>query len=263
MTPITFPSERMGALSIFWMDSGSSELIFTPSKTAACRATMKLLSISGRLSRAVRAARAELLERGMNPTFFRASGTRKWRWRQRVETPMMATSSFRTESVLAIFSATEVRENCDALPSSALKAVAMRSSSVTRPEVALIGSLFSCWICGQQWFGPADPIRHYSIFVRVCAAQQEDSELFVPAERTVQLASPQTTAYTDFAAISQHSSGFARRKPVRTYAAERACPQRKPSLIPVTSSESFIPLPVYFPSGRSWRNISGRTAPRW
>src|SRR6266481_767921 len=138
MTPITFPSERMGALSIFWMDSGVSELVFTPSKTAACRATVKLLSISGRLSRAVRAARAELLERGMNPTFFRASGTRKWRWRQRVETPMMATSSFPTERVLAIFSATEVRENCDALPSSAFKAVAMRSSSVTRPAVELI-----------------------------------------------------------------------------------------------------------------------------
>src|SRR6266850_435445 len=176
MTPITFPSERMGALSIFWMDSGASELIFTPSKTAACRATVKLLSISGRLSRAVRAARAELLERGMNPTFFRASGTRKWRWRQRVETPMMATSSFPTESVLAIFSATEARENCEALPSSAFKAVAMRSSSVTRPAVELIWSLFFGWICGQLWFGPADPIRHYSIFKCVHEVRQEDFE---------------------------------------------------------------------------------------
>src|SRR5467141_3551739 len=168
MTPTTFPSARMGALRIFVMDSAASEVSFTTSKTVAGRVTVKLLSISGRLSRAVRAARAELLERGMKPTFFSASGTRKWRWRQRVETPMMATSSFRTDRVLAIFSATEARENCEALPSSALKAVAMRSSSVTRPEVALIWSLFYWWICGQLWFGPADPIRHYSIFVRVC-----------------------------------------------------------------------------------------------
>src|SRR5712664_2991487 len=120
--------------------------------------------------------------------------------------------------------------------------------------------IYEVW--GQQGFGPADPVRHYFIFERIHADRQEDFESFVSAERTVQLASPHATAYTDFAAISQCSSGFARGKPVRTHAAERACPQRKPSLIPVTSFENFIPLPVYFPLGRFWQNISGRTAPR-
>src|SRR5216684_3716183 len=35
--------------------------------------------------------------------------------------------------------------------------------------------------------------------------------------------------------------------PAGTYAAERACPRRKPSLTQVISSESCIPLPAYFP----------------
>ena len=64
------------------------------SKTVAWRMEAKLFSISGRLSRAVRAERAELLDSGTKPTFFRASGTRKCKWRQREETAKMATSSF-------------------------------------------------------------------------------------------------------------------------------------------------------------------------
>src|SRR6267143_1232465 len=144
------------------MASATSPVIFTPSKTVACRAAAKLFSISGRLSRAVRAARAELLDSGIKPTFFKASGTKKCRWRQRVESARMATSSFLTPRFLAIFSATEERETCDSSPRSAPRELAMRSISKTG--------------------------------------------FFVPAERTVQLAYPESCAYTDFAADSQRSS---------------------------------------------------------
>src|ERR1700746_3154659 len=44
------------------------------SKTWAWRAALKLLSISGRLSRTVFAARAELLDGGMKPTFYENAG---------------------------------------------------------------------------------------------------------------------------------------------------------------------------------------------
>src|ERR1700687_5506519 len=200
MTPMTFPSARIGALMIFWIDSTAPVVIFTPSNTVACRAAMKLFSISGRLSRTVRAARAELLDRGMKPTFFRASGTRKCRCRQRSETPIMATSSFFTDRVLAIFSATEAKENCDALASAAPKAVAMRSSSETRPEVVLIYGLTLMDVQSTGvWPSGAQPSFHY--FQAFAALQQGVFESFVPAERTAQLASPNASAYTDFAAV--------------------------------------------------------------
>jgi hypothetical protein len=69
MTPTTFSSNEIGALMIFWIDSPVAVAVFTPSNTAACRTAEKLLLISGRLSRAVRAASAELLVSGMNPHF--------------------------------------------------------------------------------------------------------------------------------------------------------------------------------------------------
>jgi hypothetical protein len=49
----------------------------TPSKVLACLREVKSLMISGRLSRVVRAASADLLERGMKPTFLSTSGTTK------------------------------------------------------------------------------------------------------------------------------------------------------------------------------------------
>src|SRR5580693_6163375 len=52
------------------------------------------------------------------------------------------------------------------------------------------------------------------------------------------------------------------REPARTCAAERACLPRRPSLTRVTSSESFILLPAYFPLAHFWRNIFGRIVPR-
>ena len=85
MTPTTLSSNNIGALMIFWIDSPVA--VFTPSNTAACRTAEKLLLISGRLSRAVRAASAELLVSGMNPTFFSTCGTRKYRCLRRCETP--------------------------------------------------------------------------------------------------------------------------------------------------------------------------------
>src|SRR5258707_10812746 len=79
MTPMTLPSSRIGALIIFWMVPAASAEIFTVSKMVAWREFAKLFSISGRLSRAVRAARAELLDSGIKPAFFMASGPRKCR----------------------------------------------------------------------------------------------------------------------------------------------------------------------------------------
>src|SRR5215469_14728053 len=77
MTPMTLLSKRIGALMILWISSCVSPLSFMFSKTLAWRAALNLLSISGRLSRKVFAARAELLDNGMKPTFFSASGTIK------------------------------------------------------------------------------------------------------------------------------------------------------------------------------------------
>src|SRR6267378_4009718 len=87
--------------------------------------------------------------------------------------------------------------------------------------------------------------------------------LFVPAERTAQLASTDSCPYTDFAADSHRSSRVIPCDPAGTYAAERACLRRQSSLIQVISSESCILLPASFPLGRFWRSISGPTVPRW
>src|SRR5260370_2623092 len=108
------------------------------------------------------------------------------------------------------------------------------------------------------WRIPSD--RCY--FPALLPLPQEDFELFVLAERTVQLASPESCAYTDFAADSQRSSRIIHCDPAGTYAAERACLRRQPSLTQVISSESYILLPGYFPLAHFWRSISGPTVPR-
>jgi hypothetical protein len=77
ITPSARSPERIGVLMIFWMASALSGANFTPSKTLACFTEVKSLMISGRLSRMVRAASADLLDSGMKPTFFSASGTMK------------------------------------------------------------------------------------------------------------------------------------------------------------------------------------------
>ena len=59
---------------ILWIVSPYVVAVRIPSNTLACRTPEKLLLISGRFSRAVRAASAELLVRGMYPTFFNGSG---------------------------------------------------------------------------------------------------------------------------------------------------------------------------------------------
>src|SRR5258706_7842306 len=155
------------------MASTDSLGIFTPSKTVAWRAVEKLCSISGRLSRAVRAARAELLERRIKPTFFRASGTKKCKWRQRVETARMATSSVRTPRFLAIFSATEASEIRVPSPCSAPRELAMRSISETKLSVVLIVS--GC-VLGLRpgEVGPSESHLVRLHFPPVAALPQED-----------------------------------------------------------------------------------------
>src|SRR6266852_7487358 len=125
------------------MDSPLLVAAFTPSNTLACRTAAKLLLISGRLSRAVRAASAELLESGMKPTFFRTSGTRKCKCRQRVETPRIATSSTFTPMYLAMRSPRDGREICADEAASACKVSARRSSSDTRLVAMVILGEFS------------------------------------------------------------------------------------------------------------------------
>ncbi len=132
MTPTTRSPERIGALMIFWMSSAFSAANLTPSKTVACFTEVKSLMISGRLSRVVRAASAVLLESGMKPTFFSASGTTKCKCRQRCETPRMATSSVRTERLWAMRWATDAKEICAGSLASPASASASRSSSITR-----------------------------------------------------------------------------------------------------------------------------------
>src|SRR5208337_4585680 len=117
ITPTTFPSYRIGALMILWIDSPYVVAVRTPSNTLACRTPEKLLLISGRLSRAVRAASAELLVRGMNPTFFNGSGARKCKCRHLVDTARIATSSVFTPSSFAIFAPTASREFSTVVPS--------------------------------------------------------------------------------------------------------------------------------------------------
>src|SRR5580658_687474 len=95
--------------------------------------------MSGRLSRAVFAAIAEVLESGMKPTCLSDSGTRKCKWRQRVETPIKATSSIFTPRFFAIFSAIPVREIRDVSAASDSTALAMRSSSEARLRFVVIG----------------------------------------------------------------------------------------------------------------------------
>src|SRR5258708_10796901 len=82
---------------------------------------------------------------------------------------------------------------------------------------------------------------------------QEVFEQFVLAEKTGQLASPESCAYTDFAAASHRSHGVNQCDPAGTYAAARACLRRKSSLTAVISSESFIPLQAYFQLAHFWR----------
>jgi len=77
---------------------------------------VKLLSISAAIA-CGSSGEAELLQRGMNPTFFRARHE-KWTMPPAVETPMMATHLFYGKRFWRFFSATEARENCEALPSS-------------------------------------------------------------------------------------------------------------------------------------------------
>src|SRR6202035_3823732 len=112
---------------------------FTPSKTVAWRTLAKLLMMSGRLSRAVRAAMAEVLERGIKPTCLRDSGTRKWRCLQRAETPIRAISSGLTPRFLAIRSAIAVRETWDVAVAFDSMAFAMRSSSEARLRLVVMG----------------------------------------------------------------------------------------------------------------------------
>jgi len=132
ITPTTFPSQRIGALMIFWIDSPVVVAAFTPSNTVAWRTAAKSLLISGRLSLTVRAARADLLVNGMNPTFFNAGGTRKCRCRHRCDTPNIATSSGFTRNSLAIFSASASSDTSFKLVSSASSELARGCSSDTK-----------------------------------------------------------------------------------------------------------------------------------
>src|SRR5262245_8308564 len=93
---------------------------------------------------------------------------------------------------------------------------------------------------GKECHRPDSALYYYYFHGRQ-ASPQEDFKLYVPAERTVQLASLSACPYTEFAAIFFRPNGFAPSKPNRIYAAERACPPRQPSLTQVISSENFIP----------------------
>src|SRR5580704_3394551 len=95
--------------------------------------------MSGRLSRAVRAATDEVLESGIKPTCLSDSGTRKCRWRQRLETPMSATSPGLTPRFFAIRSAMPVREIWDLAVASDSRALAMRSNSDARLRLKVMG----------------------------------------------------------------------------------------------------------------------------
>ena len=184
MTPTTFSSNKIGALIIFWIDSPVAIAVFTPSNTAACRTAEKLLLISGRLSRAVRAASAELLVSGMNPTFFSTCGTRKYRCLRRCETASSATSSAFTRSSLAIFSATAGKDRSTAPAPSDSRTSASRSSSDTR--LVLMCSLLSPQLAKRN-VGPAIYVclRLFAsaarIFLIVCAVRSDTSACIVPA----------------------------------------------------------------------------------
>jgi hypothetical protein len=92
----------------------------------------------------------------------------------------------------------------------------------------------------EVWLGGPHPSILY--FQVIAVPQQEVFKLFVLAERTVQLASLSASAYTEFAAISHRSFGLAPCEPGRTYAAERACPQRQPGLVRFL----FLTSPIIF-----------------
>src|SRR5712691_5729528 len=109
--------------------------------------------------------------------------------------------------------------------------------------------------------GESHPPRTYSLALPTL--RQENFESFVLAESTVQLAYPESCAYTDFAADSQRSSRVMQCDPDGTYAAERACLRRQPGLTQVICSESCILLPASFLLAHFWRNISGPTVPLW
>jgi len=191
MTPTTFSSNKIGALIIFWIDSPVAIAVFTPSNTAACRTAEKLLLISGRLSRAVRAASVELLVSGMNPTFFSTCGTRKYRCLRRCETASSATSSAFTRSSLAIFSATAGKDRSTAPAPSDFRASASRSSSDTR--LVLMCSLLSPQLAKESFCLRGEPpsaaiyvcLRLFAsaarIFLIVCAVRSDTSACIVPA----------------------------------------------------------------------------------
>src|SRR5439155_1601627 len=79
--------------------------------------------------------------------------------------------------------------------------------------------------------------------------------------RTGFLASTDASAYTEVSRDCFSLFRFVERERARNPAAERACLPPRASLIRVTFSESFIPLPAYSPLERFWRNTSGRTVP--
>src|SRR5437870_6402275 len=72
---------------------------------------------------------------------------------------------------------------------------------------------------GEVWAKRIPSVRCY--FPALLLLLQEDFEMFVPAERTVQLASPESSAYTDFAANPQRSSRLIQYDPDGTCAAEK------------------------------------------
>jgi len=187
ITPTTFSSFRIGALIILWMDSPVVVAAFTPSNTEACRTAENALFISGRLSRAVRAASAELLDNGMNPTFFSAAGAKKCKCLQRLETPSIATSSARTPRSFAIRSATEGREFSAVVEPSESNAAARRSNSETR--LVLIDFRLSSQH-GKLWNGFENLRRPESILRAAHITRKKFSKcLFLP---------PHSAACTDF-----------------------------------------------------------------
>ena len=124
---------------IFCIDSPVAVAVFTPSNTAACRTAEKLLLISGRLSRAVRAASAELLVSGMDPTFFSTRGTRKCRCLRRCETARIATSSaFHARLPCYLF-----RRR----PAETLRPPQLRRTPERRRAVPVLPGLCSCVFC--------------------------------------------------------------------------------------------------------------------
>ena len=194
ITPTTFPSHKIGALTIFWIDSPVVVAAFTPSNTVACRTAEKLLLISGRLSLAVRAASADVLDIGMNPTFFSACGTRKCRCLHRVDTPRIATSSGCTPRFFAIFSATAPSGISTGAPPSTSNASASRSNSVT--SLVDISMIFSARLQGSRGALPNDSVYSSFMFIAFLAPCNHLSHSMCPGYTSfcsghLQVATPQ------------------------------------------------------------------------